>query len=188
MTVENQKIVADKALKMLYPVSPFAIVAGGAPVDWHLGKEARDIDIFINAEQSLSTTKFMDVLKSVGFESVNQIDHEEAENINYTRNPHIKHVYNCKLDGTNIQIVRLKCSTFRIVDTFAFNVNKAWYEHGKITLEKSCKYGLDNKVIVKEGELYASTLRYQSKIQRKFEGFKFFNSSQEFLENQLYKE
>ena len=64
---------------------------------------------------------------------------------------------------------------------FAFNVNKAWYEHGKITLEKSCKYGLDNKVIVKEGELYASTLRYQSKIQRKFEGFKFFNSSK-FLE------
>ena len=89
----------------------------GAP-DWHLGKEVM-IFIFINAEQSLSTTKFMDVLKSVGFESVNQIDHEEAENINYTRTL-IKHVYNCKLDGTNIQIVRLKCSTFRIVDTFCF--------------------------------------------------------------------
>ncbi len=186
--IAEQKLVADKALDMLFPVSPYAIVAGGAPVDWYLGNKARDIDIFINLDNRLSNRDVVMILKRIGFDNVNTIGNEEAENINYTMNPDIDHVYDCKLDDMNIQIIRLKCNTHDIVNKFVFNVNKAWYKNLCMHIEDSCKYGLAKRVIIREGKIYANTLRYRDKIQKKFKGFRYFDSPMDFLNRGLYRE
>ena len=48
-TIEQQKLVADKVLNQLYLICPEAIVAGGAPRDWYLGKPANDIDVYFSS-------------------------------------------------------------------------------------------------------------------------------------------
>lgn len=186
LIIDKQKNTADKALDILFSVCPSAIVAGGAPRDWYLGNPAKDIDIFITTDNRWTTRVTGRVLSRLGFENVSPIVPKEDGIQNYTKNPNIKFVYNCKLDGESIQIIVLYDSTYRIVDTFAFNICKVWYKNSKINTTADFEYAVSNKVIVKQGELYSSTTAYKDKIVNKFPEYKYYNSESEFLKS-MYK-
>lgn len=178
----KQKEIADKALEMLYPICPNAIVAGGAPRDWFLGNTAKDIDIFITADDRWVNKDVTSVLRYVGFENASPIVPNEVDFLNYTKNPRIKAVYNCKLDSQDIQIIVLFGRTYTIVDTFAFNICKAWYKNGKVNTTPDFNYAVTNKVLIKQGELYASTKAYRDKIIAKFPDYKYYESEYAFLQ------
>lgn len=184
MDFKEQMKIADKALDMLYPISPSAIVAGGAPLDWYFEKEARDVDIFISVNPSWKPAELRKALTKVGFSSVEIVGPENTDGLSYMLNPNISTVHNCKLDDLDIQIINLNISTYDIVDKFAFNVNKAWYKKS-VVLEPSCKYGIENKVLIKQGETYADSDAYRTKIRKKFEDFKYFDSNDTFV-NSLF--
>ncbi len=182
----KQKDTADKALDLLYSVCPSAIVAGGAPRDWYLGIPAKDIDIFITADNRWTTSEIVEVLSKLGFEKVTPITPKEDGLQNYTMNPHIRFVYNGKLDDELIQVVVLNDSTYKIVDTFAFNVCKVWYKNSKVNTTPDFEYAIFNKVLIKQGELYSSTFLYRDKIIKKFPDYKYYDSEQNYLKS-LFK-
>ena len=53
--ITYQKKVADAYLKSIEMISPRAIIAGGCVSDWHLGRAANDIDIFLTLPAGIST-------------------------------------------------------------------------------------------------------------------------------------
>lgn len=63
-TVTNQKVVASEVLKILFSIDPDAVVAGDAPTDWHMGKPARCIDVFVYT--AISNKWFGEYLYNVG--------------------------------------------------------------------------------------------------------------------------
>lgn len=65
--VNRQKLVADDILSRLELLDPRCIVAGGAPRDWHLGKTAKDIDVFLYTPQLNSAYIREHTLKRLGF-------------------------------------------------------------------------------------------------------------------------
>lgn len=54
MTIEEQQKISRKILKSLRQVDPAAVIAGGAPRDWKLGREARDLDFFVHVSNQHS--------------------------------------------------------------------------------------------------------------------------------------
>lgn len=174
--IKGQQATADKTLKMVYPISPFAIVAGGAPRDWIMGKEASDIDVFVNINPKLTVEQTLSVLESVGFNSVILTEHKDDDFLNYLKNPNIINVYSYMLDGIKVQIINLNTSSFKIVDTFAFNICKVWYKNNKIVTTPDFNWAVTEKTIIKQGELYACSEKYKQKIKDKFPDFKYYES------------
>ena len=46
MNLLRQKALTREVMETILPISPTAIVAGGAPRDWYFNNQAQDVDIF----------------------------------------------------------------------------------------------------------------------------------------------
>lgn len=100
MLVEDQMGVANKVLSLLFPIDPHSIVAGGAPRDWYLGKEANDIDVFVYVRAGITNTMLECILRHQGLEIVPIEERRVAQDNEclYKSNPNIRGVYDCVVE------------------------------------------------------------------------------------------
>lgn len=173
--IAKQKAVADKILDKLFPIDPFAICAGGAPRDWHFGNAATDLDIFFRTTVP-QLTIVEEMLKHVGIVP-DGIRHAEGLPEWYQLNPNLNCVYECTVDGVSVQLMFMKDITHRsVVPEFPFSICKAWYKHGKITLEREFKKCERHKIVVQTNKLYSDEHKYVQKMKNKFPDWEFFDS------------
>lgn len=169
-----QQEKANQILALVEQLDPTAIIAGGAPRDWYFGKVASDIDIFMYFRPDLPLGELHSFMLNKGFE-VDFVGDQE-EQFNYKLNPNIRCVFQLDYKGEKVQLVMLNKPSWGIVDTFAINICKIWYKRGKINTTKNFLFAIKNKILIKEGELYASTAKYELKIRDKFKDYTWFSS------------
>lgn len=181
-SIEEQMYEADIILSTVQKIDPDCIIAGGAPRDWYFNRQCKDIDLFLSLKQRLSNTKIKEMLSTLGLD-VQQVNPINPDGLNYGLNPDIKVVFDVKNPdtATPIQIVVMNSSTFNTVDSFAFNICKIWYKNQKIRTTPSFKYAVDNKVLIKTGEIFRSTDAYTKRIRDKFPNWPYFDSKLTYL-------
>ena len=176
MNIEQQKKVADDVLKKIECVDPTAIVAGGAPRDWYLGNLASDIDVFFYFRNDLTTTRIGDILKSLGLDVFRVNEGNGLPDI-YKKNPQLRAVFDCVVEGLSVQLLLMLEPTFKsVIDHFPLNICKVWYKNSSIKTTKDFERAIKHKAIVKVSSLYANQDKYLQKIKSKFPEFKYYDS------------
>lgn len=176
--IDHQKYVADIILSKLELLDRYCIVAGGAPRDWYLGKEATDIDIYLHYPQPTNVAQRLGLLSYLGF----QIDsHREDWQVSevYEMNHNITQLYNSKFLDEKIQIMFVSKPTFiSVVDTFPISISKAWYKKGKIGTTEDFENSVKYKLLYKTIDRYKEDSRYLLKIREKFKDYKYITKEQ----------
>lgn len=189
--VNEQMTVAREVLDKIRTLDKKALVAGGAPRDWFCGKAAKDIDIFYwlptyndhaaslnsNVEQLKALFEGSIELKILGIDTIGaKVFHnipaaEVVEDYNnYQRNPDILHVFEFEYKGQTIQLISLATRGVNVED-FAYNICQAWWDGVKIEYTELFKVGMDKKILIETGQLYANSEAYKRKMREKFSGF-----------------
>jgi hypothetical protein len=188
---EAQKIVAKEVLDKLRALDSKALVAGGAPRDWYWGKPAKDIDIFYYLPQQSDHSTSLEYhikalkelfgsdvkLKLLGldtaganfFHNIQTISVVEDFN-NYQLNPNIQHVFEFEYNSETIQLIALTKQGVD-VEEFAYNVCQAWWDGATIGYTEMFKVGMDKKLLIETGQLYANSAAYKRKMKEKFSDF-----------------
>lgn len=104
ITVQEQQDVANEVLvKLKHSVDNDAIIAGGAPRDWHFGKPARDVDIYLRTYVGPTQLRKQDFINRViGEELTYEV--KEASNLN-GRDIEITDVLTFKYKGVEFQLI-----------------------------------------------------------------------------------
>lgn len=181
--IEEQKVVADDVLQRLFPIDPFAIVAGGAPRDWSLGTPATDIDVYLHIRPGISKGFIQEMLESVGFRHKRIVSEEEQEATGYRTNPLLMTVFWCEDDmyGYPVQIMVMKEPTFTsVLDYFPYHICRAWYKDGKVHGDHLFQASIRDKLVIrtKTEHIYGAEHRYKLKMLDKFppsEGWKWYD-------------
>ena len=174
MTIEHQKQVADKILDDLFLIDPYAIVAGGAPRDWHFNEEASDIDVFFHIGRAITTGMVNKMLSRILPAYIKCISEDDLP-VSYEKNSALRCVRSYTIEGVNVQLIELHTPCWKIVDTFPVNMCKAWYKNEKITLERDFILGEKTKLLYMTNELYGRKDKYVEKINHKFVDGKGYN-------------
>ena len=186
MNTCEQMELADSILRKLFPLDPYAIVAGGAPRDWYFGEDAEDIDVFFHDINS--STVVREKLKHLGFD-VSHGNEGEFLPPHYKMNPNLKAVFDCVVDGQKVQFLNMNLPTFKsVVPEFPLSICKAWYKNGKLKVDKDFQRGVNHNAIVKTNKLYANENVYLNKIIAKFPEYKYYESWEELAQHLLDKE
>lgn len=182
--IKKQKAIADRVLEKIELMDPSAIVAGGAPRDWHFDREAKDLDVFLYWRKDLNNGFLKNTLEKLGFNVSRKAWDESCEKPGYKRNEIIHSVWDSEVDGFPVQFIICRSPTFGVVETFPLSICQAWYKNGKVRTTRSFKTGENNKYILKTNDLYADGDDYVARILKKFPDMHYY-STRETLINSL---
>lgn len=172
--IKLQQAVADTVLQRLLTIDPFAIIAGGAPRDWYLGREATDLDVYFYAG-GRSTETIYDLLIDVGFKLDGYKDFGEA-GIGYGKSPETKVIFEPLDTPIPVQLIMMGQKTHdSVLSSFAVNLSLTWYKHQKITTTPEFDAGVKNKSIVRVHPNYQDDDPYIEKIRAKFPDYAYFS-------------
>lgn len=73
MNRHAEKRLADEVLSVFQTLDPKAVVAGGAPRDWWMGKECADIDIYLSLPELDDDHLRITLLEKLGFKCISQL-------------------------------------------------------------------------------------------------------------------
>lgn len=167
MTIEHQKQVADKILEDMFLIDPHCIVAGGAPRDWHFNEEASDIDLFFHVGITV-TVGMVDKMLSKILPIPSKCVSEGDLPVTYEKNSALRSVRSYNIEGVSVQLIELHIPCWNIVETFPVNMCKAWYKHGRVSLERDFLLGEKTKMLYLTNKLYGHADKYVEKISEKF--------------------
>ena len=153
--IDTQQVVADEVLKMLKPIDPHAILAGGAPRDWFFEKSAKDLDFYVHLprETVLSNqTRF----KSVGLNGLEPISYERREgmskeerelrelrDLGYLSMECLQRVFEGTILGQKVQIMVINESTFNsVIESMSCSICKFYYRDHTITPSTEALLGI----------------------------------------------
>lgn len=184
-TIKHQKQVADKVLAAIESFDLTCVVAGGAPRDWYLGRQATDIDLFFHYRPRASAKEVKMLLERALDVSVNRLG---ADNFSeeYKVNKDLKTVWQTEVDGVVVQFMEMVKPTWGVVDHFPLSICKAWYKKGKIFISSDFKKSLESKVIFKTNPIYMDSSRYLKKILSKFPEYTYYESYEDYLKGDNY--
>lgn len=175
---KKQMTVADNILNRLELMDPHAIVAGGAPRDWALGRRANDIDVFVHcSEDRMGQGEFQTLIAKTLAVSLFNVRTLGSDDMQYKMNPHLLDVFETEFNGEHIQIMRMNTKTFHsVVPEFPLSICKAWYRPGSLVTEKDFNLSVKHQMIWKTKEPYANGHRYIQKVRAMFPGYKYHDS------------
>lgn len=151
--IDKQKSIADKILKSLSKINPTVIVAGGAPRDWYLGKEADDIDVYIHYDIAPPVHIARHLKEDIGFEVEVLGELDEAKQTEYEKLPSLLRVFQGYVDEQRVQVMVLSEPTYNIVQQFPVSSSKVWYctERGVVPEREFQKEFIEERIqLVKE--------------------------------------
>ena len=171
MNIQEQQKVADVVLSLLETLDPKAVLAGGAPRDWYFGKEATDLDFYLNI--NMLPVEFEDVLSDFGVTELTEKHGYFYDN----RNPFLLYVLDGKFLDCKVQfmIISYTSPILHVLNCFALDICQAWYKHGKLSASKKFMECEPTKTIHIVNHLYGMGDEYVQKIQSKFPDYKLVN-------------
>lgn len=151
MSIDKQKQIAEEVLHKLEIIDPHCILAGGAPRNWFLGKEANDLDFYIHipSNETLCATKLR--FKRLGLD-LNHIDYKSDAWKQYGVMEHLFRIYEGMYKEQSIQVMIMRESTFQsVVSEFGVSVCQFWWKGGKVnTTDRSLISLLEKTLFVKD--------------------------------------
>lgn len=135
LLIEKQKSVANIVLDRLEIIDPTAILAGGAPRDWWLGRSGNDLDFYVYTRGSAEDYKKQLIGVGLYGEEIQPQGHNARADREgkYASMPGLESVHETMYNGHKIQIMRMREPTFRgVVDNFGCSLSKVWYKGGEI--------------------------------------------------------
>lgn len=158
MSIETQKALVDDLLTKLEVISPYVILAGGAPRDWYLGEVAQDLDIYIYSSAETIATFQKQLKYATGIEFKHNWELQANDRSLYTSMPQLRRVFEAEMNGEKVQIMQLNNprDEFKVVDNMSTSVCKAWYKSGNIYLKDDFKLTIaTNTMFLSEGYSWA---------------------------------
>lgn len=154
--IDKQMRVADNIYEKLRVVDPYCVLAGGAPRDWYLGYEAKDLDFyFVSVARTINAVR-KQLQAAFGREVSLLMDREgHAPGEMYKCMPNLVRIWEMEVDEQPVQLIQL-CGPgdqWRVVDNMDVSICKAWYlpERG-VQLHEDFKLTMASKVMfLKEG-------------------------------------
>lgn len=117
--IGKQMAHAKRILATLEDFGVEAIIAGGAPRDWLLGRPASDLDVYISVNPNPARPLARVYFEDMGFTQVEGLstrtpDHSDAADIeSYSCMEHLVAVYNSRFIGDNnlnVQLIQVDCN------------------------------------------------------------------------------
>lgn len=154
-----QIIAAKRMLSNLRVICPSAVVAGGAPRDWHFGKPAKDIDCYIT---DVKLEQVQNLFKMIGVK-IKEVKKGENRGA-YARDNNLELVVDFRYMFLDFQLMLMQGTTIsETVDNFPISICKITYdgrfveplyefkvaESAKVLLIDNTRYKLDDPYIVK---------------------------------------
>ncbi len=164
MSIIQQQDIAKELLDKLRSVDKGCILAGGAPRDWYLGRECRDLDFFLFGSTMFEGRVFAKKLETLNLvlQDVSREDYCNGAN-------GITTVYKTYFKGMPINLMIMNSVEKRdtVVDEFPCSISKFTFEAGSPKpLNDIVKKLTDGKVIVYVEEKWNSP--YMQKIKNYF--------------------
>lgn len=150
MSIEIQKQLANKLLSQLYIISPYVMLAGGAPRDWYFGKEAQDLDIYLYSSAVTINAMQKQLKSATGFDFNHNWELQKDDTSLYTYMPQLRRVFEADIDGIKVQIMQLNNpqDEFKVIEAMSTSICKVWYQgDGKIHMHKDFKLSLASKTM-----------------------------------------
>lgn len=179
-TVEEQKEIADEILSKIFLISPFSMLAGGAPRDWYFNQLANDLDIYYYRPDLNTFWVTEESFRRCGFEVTHVQSPKDRNFIMYNSNPSIEKISKSSYKGIDIHFIQVKEKVNKcVINSFPLNISSIWYEGGQFILTQDFKRAVKHKAIVKINQLYADGDAYIKKILSRFPDFKYYKDYDE---------
>jgi hypothetical protein len=185
--IKLQQAYADTVLAMIEHLDPFAIIAGGAPRDWYLGREATDLDVYFHPNPSWNPKIVKAQIREAGFELLDRKPSEEHVEgwQQYLANECLKAVYTPVNTAMKVQLMWMSEPTFEsVLPQFTLNLSRAYYKSKKITTDSTFDFGVRNKAIIRTNSTYIDNDRYIDKIRTKFPEYSYYSSKAAYFDNE----
>ena len=160
MLINIQKDLASEILgRIQNAFDPSAVLAGGAPRDWEIGRLANDFDIYLDSH---TMHKFSDaairkeIFPHEEFRSMNEFNYSSDE---------IVDVFQGWIEGMCVQLVFVSCEPKDAIHYFNSTISQIYYD-GKNTVKSAVKEALDEKKVMLIHE--NGSLEYCRKIFKRF--------------------
>lgn len=175
--IETQKGIAEDILDRLELLDPYCILAGGAPRDWFLGKEANDLDFYVNLLPMRNEEEEATLNRLLGL-VVSRLADTSRKESEYNCMKHLKRIYEFKYKGQDCQIMVMDTPTFKsVIDHFGTSICKVWFKRGRIHPTLDFLMSLRLKCIYKQNN-YNAKEKHVSKMVERFPNYRLFEYSQ----------
>lgn len=184
-TIEEQKAIADNVLGKLEAVDPYCILAGGAPMDWYLGRPAKDLDIYFYSAADKRTTGAVNrQLKSALGDlykpkSVKEMKKCRGDDDVYKHMKYLRRIVDIEVDGMPVQLIEMVEPTFTsVVPEFASDAVKCWYTGDGNISGTDCFYIAHSLRFINLCNGYTSDNKYIAKLKNKLPRYMVTNNTQ----------
>lgn len=124
--IKLQQEVAKEVLHKLEAIDPYCILAGGAPRNWFLGMEAKDLDFYIHNEHTVDA--LMTQMNSIGL-NAKMVDFKSDDWKEYGVMEHLFRILEVEYKGITVQIMCMRVNTFNsVVSAFGVSICKFWWK------------------------------------------------------------
>lgn len=169
MNRHNEKRLGEEVLQRIKKIDPNAIIAGGAPRDWWMGKECSDIDIYLKAPELSSDPLRQAAISLLGF---NRVRSMSAVDEDYEGISDLLAVFEFDYEGKTFNIMFMdEYCAFPYTGHFSCSICEIYYDGQYHPSPKFMKTLLD-KVIILSDDVDENTKHVQ-KIAGKFPGYTF---------------
>lgn len=146
MFPEAQRVAARRHLKQLLanlPKGSKAVIAGGAPRDWHHGWGCRDVDIFYQTNEM--SNKYIQQKANVTRNSYyNGYGYGENDIMTIHEYP----IYSGCLKYRKVQLIRTIKDPMLTIRNFPINLSRIWMDNtGKIMCDHHYEWGYNHRMI-----------------------------------------
>jgi hypothetical protein len=171
MNPDTQKVLADRILSDLKVISPYAVLAGGAPRDWYFGEEAKDLDFYLYSNAMTTKAARNQIASALGI-SVDRVvlkaEHEEGL---YRTMRCLRRIFDVYDYSMPVQIMQLNepNDEFKVVDLMSTSICRIYYEAGKLQPTKDFLLTARSKIMFVDAD-YNWTDPHPAKIAERFRG------------------
>ncbi len=139
--IEKQMRIADGVLEALSVIDPYVLLAGGAPRDWYLGREANDLDIYmyirpcnVGETREMLTKALGGIQTEVACNYSFFLSKKEEWSNNYKKMKNLKRMFNFKVDGMKIQIMQMNSpeDVFSVVNDISCSICQISYKNKEL--------------------------------------------------------
>lgn len=162
MNITRQKEITLEVLHKLEAIDPFCILAGGAPRNWFLGKEANDLDFYVHLDETLYATELR--FKRIGLEA-KLVDFKSDAWKQYGIMEHLFRIFEVNYKGVDVQIMCMKENTFQsVIPCFGVSICMFWWKGGKVIPTDQALISLLNKTLYIKDNYSAKELHVEKMI------------------------
>ena len=132
--LDEQKILADNILSGLKLMSPYAILAGGAPRDWYFNQEANDLDFYLYTHAGTIYSTKKQIAGCLGINQDRITLKAEPQNDLYKTMRCLRRVFDVSGYDMPVQIMQLNSEKdeFKVVDLMSTSICRIYYHEGKL--------------------------------------------------------